>query len=107
LPSHNTLFVGDALATKAVTTGVVGPRLAPFTADPAEALASLARLERIDEAVAFLDTVRHGPMASRRPSVGSEPRGSRAAAARPPAIRALHESRCAGHEGNVGSRLEG
>jgi glyoxylase-like metal-dependent hydrolase (beta-lactamase superfamily II) len=51
VPSHDTLFVGDALATKAVTTGEVGPRLAPFSADPAEALASLARLERIDAAV--------------------------------------------------------
>ena len=42
------LFVGDALATKAVTTGEEGPRLAPFTADSAEALRSLDRLVDID-----------------------------------------------------------
>jgi len=39
------LFVGDALATYAVTTGARGPRIAPFTADEATALASLSRLE--------------------------------------------------------------
>lgn len=39
------LFVGDALATYAVTTGRRGPQLAPFTADETTALASLARLQ--------------------------------------------------------------
>ena len=48
VPSRDALFVGDALATYAVTTGERGPRIAPFTADPAQALASLARLEGID-----------------------------------------------------------
>lgn len=42
------LFVGDALATYAVTTGARGPRIAPFTADPALALASLDRLAAIE-----------------------------------------------------------
>jgi glyoxylase-like metal-dependent hydrolase (beta-lactamase superfamily II) len=46
--SRGALFVGDALATYAVTTGRRGPQIAPFTADPAMALASLARLESID-----------------------------------------------------------
>jgi glyoxylase-like metal-dependent hydrolase (beta-lactamase superfamily II) len=41
------LFVGDALATYAVTTGAHGPRVAPFTADAAQAVASLARLEEV------------------------------------------------------------
>ncbi len=45
VPSRNALFVGDALATYAVTTGVHGPQVAPFTADAAQAVASLARLE--------------------------------------------------------------
>ena len=45
---HDALFVGDALATYAVTTGEAGPRLAPFAADPDEALASLDRLASID-----------------------------------------------------------
>jgi glyoxylase-like metal-dependent hydrolase (beta-lactamase superfamily II) len=45
--SLGALFVGDALATYAVTTGVRGPQVAPFTADAAEAVQSLARLERI------------------------------------------------------------
>jgi glyoxylase-like metal-dependent hydrolase (beta-lactamase superfamily II) len=48
LPSHDALFVGDAMATYAVTTGERGPRIAPFTADANQALASLARLERLD-----------------------------------------------------------
>ncbi|HSS36102.1 MAG TPA: MBL fold metallo-hydrolase [Patescibacteria group bacterium] len=41
------LFVGDALATYAVTTGAVGPELAPFSADPAQAVESLGRLDGI------------------------------------------------------------
>ena len=45
VPSRNALFVGDALATYAVTTGARGPQVAPFTADAAQAVASLARLE--------------------------------------------------------------
>ncbi len=45
--SRDALFVGDALATYAVTTGLVGPGIAPFTADPVQAVASLARLEEV------------------------------------------------------------
>jgi glyoxylase-like metal-dependent hydrolase (beta-lactamase superfamily II) len=48
LPGHDALFVGDAMATYAVTTGERGPRIAPFGADRALALASLARLESLD-----------------------------------------------------------
>jgi glyoxylase-like metal-dependent hydrolase (beta-lactamase superfamily II) len=47
VPSRDALFVGDAFATYAATTGDRGPRVAPFTADPPEAVASLARLEGI------------------------------------------------------------
>ena len=47
VPSLNALFVGDALATYAVTTGARGPQVAPFTADAAQAVASLARLEEV------------------------------------------------------------
>jgi glyoxylase-like metal-dependent hydrolase (beta-lactamase superfamily II) len=43
--SLDVLFVGDAFATYAVTTGARGPQVAPFTADAAQAVASLARLE--------------------------------------------------------------
>ncbi|MGZ6313021.1 MAG: MBL fold metallo-hydrolase [Candidatus Limnocylindrales bacterium] len=45
------LFVGDALATYSVLTGAKGPRLAPFTADPQRALASLARLAGLEAAL--------------------------------------------------------
>ena len=45
---HDALFVGDALATTAVTTGATGPMIAPFTADPAEARRSLERLRDIE-----------------------------------------------------------
>jgi len=41
------LFVGDAFATYAVTTGRSGPQIAPFTADRERALASLGRLEQL------------------------------------------------------------
>jgi glyoxylase-like metal-dependent hydrolase (beta-lactamase superfamily II) len=46
-PAHDALFVGDALATYAVTTGRQGPQIAPFTADRAQALESLGRLEDV------------------------------------------------------------
>jgi glyoxylase-like metal-dependent hydrolase (beta-lactamase superfamily II) len=42
------LFVGDAIATHSVTTGVNLPRIAPFSADPAVALASLTRLDGLE-----------------------------------------------------------
>lgn len=45
---HDALFVGDALATYAVTTGREGPQIAPFTADRETALASLDRLAGIE-----------------------------------------------------------
>jgi glyoxylase-like metal-dependent hydrolase (beta-lactamase superfamily II) len=45
------LFVGDALATYAVTTGRRGPQVAPFTADPEQAKASLDRLEEVQAGV--------------------------------------------------------
>ncbi len=48
VPRLGALFVGDALATYAVTTGDRGPRIAPFTADPAQAVASLSRLVGLD-----------------------------------------------------------
>jgi glyoxylase-like metal-dependent hydrolase (beta-lactamase superfamily II) len=46
-PSLGTLFVGDAFATYAVTTGAHGPQVAPFSADAGQAIASLERLEGI------------------------------------------------------------
>lgn len=48
VPSRDTLFVGDAIATLGVTTGLTGPRIAPFTADPVEAVESLRRLEGLE-----------------------------------------------------------
>lgn len=48
VPSHDALFVGDAMATYAVTTGRRGPRIAPFSADREQALASLVRIEALD-----------------------------------------------------------
>ena len=47
LPSLGALFVGDAFATYAVTTGARGPQVAPFTADATQAMASLPRLEAV------------------------------------------------------------
>ncbi len=45
VPSLDALFVGDALATYAVTTGRRGPQIAPFTADVGCAVDSLSCLE--------------------------------------------------------------
>ena len=45
---RDALLVGDAFATLAVTSGHAGPQIAPFTSDPAEALASLARIESVE-----------------------------------------------------------
>lgn len=44
---HDSLFVGDALCTYSVTSGHVGPRLAPFCADPEQAIASLDRIRDV------------------------------------------------------------
>jgi glyoxylase-like metal-dependent hydrolase (beta-lactamase superfamily II) len=50
VPDRDALLVGDAFATYAVTNGSVGPMIAPFTADPAEAVASLDRLDGLEAA---------------------------------------------------------
>jgi len=46
--SRSVLFAGDTLGTVSVTTGATGPRLSPFNADRAQALASLQRLWGLD-----------------------------------------------------------
>ncbi|TQK18750.1 glyoxylase-like metal-dependent hydrolase (beta-lactamase superfamily II) [Microbacterium sp. SLBN-154] len=48
VPAVRAAFVGDALTTRSVLTGEVGPQPAPFTDEPAEALASLDRLAGLD-----------------------------------------------------------
>ena len=45
VPIADAIFVGDGLTTRHVLTGRRGPQPAPFTDDPAQALASLDRLE--------------------------------------------------------------
>lgn len=45
VPVADAVFVGDALTTRHVLTGKEGPQPAPFTDDPAAAIASLQRLE--------------------------------------------------------------
>jgi len=48
VPGVDALFVGDALTTRSVLTGELGPRPAPFTLDAAMARASLARLDWVE-----------------------------------------------------------
>lgn len=48
VPVADAVFVGDALTTRHVLTGAPGPQPAPFTDDPAEAIASLQRLAGLD-----------------------------------------------------------
>jgi glyoxylase-like metal-dependent hydrolase (beta-lactamase superfamily II) len=45
VPMVDAIFMGDAMTTRSVVNGVVGPALAPFTVDPGQALASLAALD--------------------------------------------------------------
>ncbi|MFF1465832.1 MBL fold metallo-hydrolase [Streptomyces sp. NPDC058330] len=47
VPQADAVFVGDALTTRHVLTGRTGPQAAPFTDDPAEALASLDRIAHL------------------------------------------------------------
>lgn len=47
VPAVEAVFVGDALTTRHVLTGRVGAQPAPFTDEPAEALASLDRLAAV------------------------------------------------------------
>ena len=46
--ARDVLLIGDALSTVAVTNGSTGPMIAPYTADPAAAIASLDRLDGIE-----------------------------------------------------------
>lgn len=48
MPGVRALFVGDALTTRHVLTGVTAPQPAPFTLDPGRALESLSRIEHLD-----------------------------------------------------------
>jgi glyoxylase-like metal-dependent hydrolase (beta-lactamase superfamily II) len=48
MPAVDAVFMGDTMTTRSVLTGEVGPRLAPFTLDPSQALASLAKLDGIE-----------------------------------------------------------
>ena len=47
-PAVEALFVGDAMTTRHVLTGVEGPQPAPFTLDPQAALESLERWLTVD-----------------------------------------------------------
>ncbi len=47
IPMADAVFVGDALTTRHVLTGRDGAQPAPFTDEPAEALASLDRLAEV------------------------------------------------------------
>jgi glyoxylase-like metal-dependent hydrolase (beta-lactamase superfamily II) len=48
VPSVDALFLGDAMTTRNVLTGATGPKPAPFTLEPGQAIASLDRVADID-----------------------------------------------------------
>ena len=48
VPAVDALFLGDTMTTRNVLTGVTGPKPAPFTLEPNEALHSLDRIEAVD-----------------------------------------------------------
>ena len=45
VPAVDAIFLGDAFTTRSVLTGEVGPRPAPFTLEPTQAMSSLAKLD--------------------------------------------------------------
>ena len=48
VPGVDALFLGDTMTTRNVLTGVTGPKPAPFTLQPEEAVASLDRIDGVD-----------------------------------------------------------
>lgn len=48
VPHVDAVFMGDALTTRNVLTGVTGPQPAPFTLEPGRAMASLDAVEPLD-----------------------------------------------------------
>ena len=48
LPAADALFIGDTMTTRNVLTGAAGPKPAPFTLEPSQALASLGRISDVD-----------------------------------------------------------
>ncbi|MBV8913911.1 MAG: MBL fold metallo-hydrolase [Acetobacteraceae bacterium] len=48
VPALDALFLGDTMTTRNVLTGVTGPKPAPFTLEPGQAVASLDRIEGVD-----------------------------------------------------------
>ena len=47
VPAVDALFLGDTMTTRNVLTGATGPKPAPFTLEPQQALASLDRLDGV------------------------------------------------------------
>jgi glyoxylase-like metal-dependent hydrolase (beta-lactamase superfamily II) len=45
VPTVDAIFMGDAMTTRSVVSGVEGPALGPFTVDPERALASLEAID--------------------------------------------------------------
>lgn len=48
VPVVDALFLGDTMTTRNVLTGVEGPKPAPFTLEPKQAVDSLAKIENVD-----------------------------------------------------------
>ena len=48
VPAVDALFLGDTMTTRNVLTGVTGPKPAPFTLQPEQAVASLDRIDGVD-----------------------------------------------------------
>jgi glyoxylase-like metal-dependent hydrolase (beta-lactamase superfamily II) len=51
VPSRDVLFIGDAIVTRGVMSGAIGPQVSAFSADKAQALASLARFTGVEAAL--------------------------------------------------------
>jgi len=48
VPAVDALFLGDTMTTRNVLTGATGPKPAPFTLEPEQAVASLGRIDQVD-----------------------------------------------------------
>jgi glyoxylase-like metal-dependent hydrolase (beta-lactamase superfamily II) len=68
VPAVDALFLGDEMTTRNVLTGATGPKPAPFTLEPSQAIDSLTRIEQIGATWVCPATVRRGTAECPKPS---------------------------------------
>jgi glyoxylase-like metal-dependent hydrolase (beta-lactamase superfamily II) len=74
VPAVDALFIGDTMTTRNVLTGATGPKPAPFTIEPEQAVASLSHIAEVDATWVLPGHGRLGPRRGR--GRAAYPRGS-------------------------------